>query len=170
MARGTRALRNEEGARGVLVEAVNQLGPSALVGKSVEKPVEMLGRLRPALGREPRRLVENEGALVLVNDHVANELLLVCAELLASRLPTGRAGGGSFERWNSYLLSGFDPVAGHRSLSGQPKLARSRPARDEVEADFGHVPFEPAIETDPVIVVGYNEGSRIAHERPISES
>src|SRR5579864_7306168 len=170
MARGTRAPRNEECTRRVLVETVNQLGASALVRKSVEKAVEMLGRLRPALGREPRRLVEDEGAAVLMDHHVANELLLVRAQRVAPRLLWRRTGGRNLERRYPYLLPGLDPVAGNGPFPGKAQLARPRPARDEIEADLRHVPLEPAVETDPVILVGHGKGNGFAHERAISES
>ena len=170
MACGTRAPCNEKRSRRVLVEAVNELGPSALVGKSVEKPVEVLRRLRPALGRKPRRLVEDESAAVLVDHHVADVLLLVRAQGIVPRLPWRRTSGRCLERRYPYLLPGLDPVAGNGPFPGKAQLARPRPARDEVEAYFRHVPLEPAVETDPVILVGHGKGNGFAHERAISES
>ena len=75
MAGGARRPRHQQRARRVLVEPVDELGPARRPGDPVEQAVEMLGRLGAALRGEARRLVEHERAGVLVDHHVADELL-----------------------------------------------------------------------------------------------
>ncbi len=170
MARRARAFRHQQRARSVLVEPVDQLRPPAFAREAVEQPVEMVPGLGPALRREARRLVEDEGVGILVDYQVADEPRLVLAQRVALGLGPGRARRRELGRWNADFLPRLDPVARDRALPGQPQLARARPARDEVEAHLGHVPLEPAVESDPVVILGYGEGTDVAHAAPISES
>ena len=48
-------------------------GQVRVAGKPVEQAIHVLRGLGPALGRQARRLVENEGVRVLVDDHVADQ-------------------------------------------------------------------------------------------------
>ena len=141
------------------------LGRPPLVGQPVEQPVEMLVGLGPALRREPRRLVEHEGVRVLVDHHVADELRFFLGQRLALGLRPRRSRRRRFGRRHADLLPGLDPVAGHRALAVEPQLPGPRPARDEVEADVGHVPLEPAVEADAVVVLVDGEGARVGHRR-----
>src|SRR3569623_3307335 len=130
----------------------------------------MLRRLGPTLCRQPGRLVEDEGIGILMDDHVANQLHLVFGQWFALRLsPSGPRGGGRRGR-NADVLPRLHPVARQRALAGNPQLSGPRPARHDVEGDVGHVPLEPAIDADSVVLVGDNEGSKIAHAGPISGS
>jgi hypothetical protein len=81
-----RAPRHQQRAGRVLVEPMDELRPTALPRQAVEQPVEMLRRLGPALSRQARRLVEHEGVWVLVDHHLADELLLVLRERIGPLL------------------------------------------------------------------------------------
>ena len=129
MPRRPSAPRHEQRPRRILVEPVDELGPSRfLVGESVEQPVEMLRRLRPALRRETRRLVEHEGMGVAMDHHVADELLFVLGERVAPRLRPS-APCRLFRGWrHADLLPGLDPVAGRRVLAVDAAAAPSAPS------------------------------------------
>src|SRR6185369_3572399 len=160
---GPRGPGDEQSARRVLVEAMNELGQYALVGQPVEQPIEMSGRLGPALGRQARRLVEYERRRILVDHHVANERDLVVGQPLAPRLRPRRPRRRRVGRRHPDLLPGFDAVARNRLLAVEPQLPGARPARYQVEADVGQVALEPAVEADAVVVVADGEGARLGH-------
>ncbi len=162
--------RHQQRPRRILVEPVHQLGPPAFVRQTIQQSVEMVSRLGPALRREPRRLVEHEGVRVLMDDHVANELLFVRGKGVALRFFPRRARRGGLERRNADFLPRLDAIPGYRPLARQPQLTRPRPARYNVEADLGHVPLEPTVEPDAVVVLVDGEGADVAHERALSES
>ena len=100
----------------------------AIVGQAVEQAVEMLVRLGPALRREPRRLVEHEGVGILVDDHVAHELLFVGGQRVALAAAAARPRRLRFGRRHADLLPGLDPVAGRRALAVERAAARSAPS------------------------------------------
>ena len=83
MAGRSRRPRHQQGARRVLVEPVDELGPPAVTGEPVEQAIEVLGGLGPALRGEPRRLVEDEGVGVLEDHHFADELDLLLGQRIA---------------------------------------------------------------------------------------
>ena len=122
--------RDQQRARRVLVEPVDQLGPVAvLVGQPVEQPVEMLVRLGPALRREARRLVEHEGVGVPVDDHLADQLLFLGGQRLALALRAARARSGSASAGGNWIVwPAVDPVAGRRALAVERAIARSAPS------------------------------------------
>ena len=158
-----RRARDQQRTRRILVEAVDQLGPSAVIGQPVEQAIEMLRSLGAALRREARRLVEHEGARISIDHHVAHQLLFLWRQLLALTLRTRRPRRHGLERGNTDLLPRFDPVARHRALAGQPQLPGPRPARNQVEADIRHVPLEPAVEANAVVVVADGKDARVGH-------
>ena len=130
----------------------------------------MLVCLRSALRCKTRRFVEDECVGALVDHHISDELLLLGGQVHPlSQCPCGTRRNG-LRRRDPDLLTGLDPVARNRALAGKPKLSRPSPARDEVEADLGHVPFEPAIEPDSVVIFVDGEGACFAHSGRISES
>ena len=149
---------------------MHKLRPSSLVGKTVEQAIEVLVGLRPALSREAGRLVEHECRGVLVNDHVTNELLFLGSKQLPlwlnSRGPRWRA----FERRHPDFLPRLDAIAGQRPFARNPQLARSSPARDNIEADLRQVAFEPAIQPDAVVVLIDSEGAHVVHAGALSET
>ena len=153
---------DQQRARRVLVEPVDQLGPrAALVGEPVEQPVEMLVGLGPALRREARRLVEHERVRILVDDHLADELGFLVGQRLALALRPrrSRAGaasaGGTRISWPASIRS-----------PGVARLPSSRswPVRAQRETMLkltsGRLPLEPAVEPDAVVVLGDGEGAR----------
>src|SRR5947209_1040824 len=115
---------------------MHKLRPSSLVGKTVEQAIEVLVGLRPALSRKAGRLVKHECGGVLINDHVANELLFLGSKQLPlwlnSRGPRWRA----FERRHPDFLPRLEAIARQRPLARNPQLACPSPARDAVEADL----------------------------------
>jgi len=129
MAGRTGAARDQQSARRVLVEPVDELGPrTLLVGEPVEQPVEMLVGLGPALGREAGRLVEHERMGIVVDHHVAHELRFVVGQLLAlADRPRGPR-RSRLGRRDADLLPGLDPVARRGFLAVEPKLPGPRPA------------------------------------------
>src|SRR5436190_7507800 len=160
MASGSRRASNQQCPRRVLVEAVDELGAAAVVANPVEEAVEMLRRLGSALRREAGRLVEHERGGVLVNHHVADELLFLGHEWVALRLRTD-AGRRALLRRNADLLPRFDAVAGNGTLAGQAQLPGPRPARHGVEANVWQVPLEPSVQADSVIVIIDSESAHL---------
>ena len=170
MAGRARASGDQKRPRRVLVEPVHELGPIALASQSGEQPVEMLGCLGPPLGGEPRRLVQHERERILVDYHVADELLLVFGQQLAFRLWPRRSRRRAVERRHADLLPCLDAVSRHRALAREPQLTGTGPARDDVEADVGQMPLEPPVEADAVVIFADCEGADVVHERALSES
>ena len=164
------APRHQQRTRRILVEPVDQLGPARFAREPVEQPIEVLRGLGPALRRQTRRFVEHERIRIFMDDHVADELHFLVRERLPLRLRPRRTRRRSVCRRNADLLPRLDPVAGRRPLARETQLPRPRPARDEVEADLGHVPLEPAVEPNSVVVIGNSEGARLGHARALSES
>jgi len=164
MAGGSCSPGDQKRSRCVLVETMHKLWPSAFVRKPVQKPIEMLRGLRPALRRQSRRFVQHESAGILVDHHVANELRFFFSERIASRLLPLRR-GCRIEWRHTDFLTRFHSVAGYRPFPVQAKLAGSRPAGHDVEADIRHVPLEPAVQADSVVVIGYGKSAYIAHGR-----
>src|SRR4029079_1372176 len=121
--------RDQQSARRVLVEAMDELGPAALVADAVEQAIEMLGRLSPALSRKSRRLVEDESVGVFVDDHVTNELHLVLGQHLARALRPCRPRRSCSGRWNANFLPGLDAIARPGPLAVDAQLAGPGPAR-----------------------------------------
>ena len=177
MPRGARRARHHQDAAGILVEAVDQFGPVAVVvGQPVEQAVEMLVGLGPALRREARRLVEHHPVAAARDHHVADIGLLVVGQRHDHpRRTTARTfGGRRLGGGDAQDLARFDPVARRDALAIDADLPGPCPARDEVEAGVGQVPLEPAVEADPVIVRGDGEGPHIvgagAHRAPLARS
>ncbi|KIU01456.1 hypothetical protein QU38_01535, partial [Staphylococcus aureus] len=132
----------------------DELGPALrLELERVEQAVDMLGGLGAALGGEARRLVEHQRRLVAVAHQAAGDVDLLVAELDALALrPGGLFDLGRLGRRHADHLALADMVArlGARAVDAQ--LAGARPARDGVEAGVRHVPLEPAIEPDAVVI------------------
>ena len=141
---------------------MDELRPAAFITEGIEETIEVLVGLGPTLRREPRRFVEHEGIRVLVDHHLADELLLVLGQRIALWLGT-IANRLRVERRHADFLPRFDPIARHRALAPKPQLARPGPARDDVEGDVGQVPLEPAVEPNAVVVLGNGESAKIAH-------
>src|SRR3954451_2812991 len=119
--------------------------------------------LGPALRREDRRLVENERLRVVVNYDFPDELRLVVGERVTRGHRARRPRRRRIGRRKSDLLPRLDPVAGRRLLAVEPELPGPRPARDDVEADLGHMPLEPPVEPNAVVILGYGEGAGVGH-------
>src|SRR5215218_5075906 len=148
---------------------MDQLGPTCIVpGKPIQQAIEMVVRLGPALRREAGRFVQHECARVLVDDHLADQVLLLGSEQFTLAFGRTRAGGRSVRRGKLDRLPGLDTVARRRLLAVDAQRSSSRPSRDDVEADVGRVPLEPAVQADAVIVLGYGEFARFGHPRALS--
>src|SRR5215208_6105278 len=109
----------------------------------------MFAGLGPALRRQARRLVEDEGIRILEDHHLADELRFFFADRIALRLRPGRA---------LWLGSG----------RRQTQLPGPGPARHDIEADLRHVPREPPVEADSVVVCVDGEDAWLGHRRAIS--
>ncbi len=69
MGGGAGGAGDEQRARRILVEPVDEFGPAFLiVPERIEQPVDMVFGLGSTLSRESRRLVEDQGRRILVND------------------------------------------------------------------------------------------------------
>jgi hypothetical protein len=137
---------------------VDELRPRRVaLGEAVEQPVEMVVRLRPALGGEAGRLVDDDRRLVLVDHQRTDEGGLVCAEQRPHRLLLLRRGIRFGLRRDAHDLARLDPVAGRGALAVEAELPGPRPARDLAEADLGQVALEPAVEADAVILLAHLE-------------
>ncbi len=152
---GARGAGEQQCARRILVEPVDQFGPPlGLELERVEQPVDMLEGLGAALRREAGRLVEHDRLRILVDHHLARECGLIVAERGAVRLGLGGAGLDRFGRGHADHLAGGDAIARIGARAVDAELTGARPARDDVEAGVGQMPLEPAIEADAVVVGG----------------
>ena len=111
-------------------------------------------RAGSALRREAGGLVDDDRRLVAVDDEALRVLDLGGAQRAARALrravDTGVAsGGGTVIDWPGTRRS-----PGSVFAAVELEHAGPRPARDDVEADLGQVPLEPAVEPDVGVVVG----------------
>jgi hypothetical protein len=166
--------RDQQHARRILVEPVDQFWPALrLELDAIEQTIDMALGLGAALRREAGILVEHDRGTIAVDHHLLDILLVLRAQrrtlLLGLRLP---GGGGRLQRGDADRLACLDPVAGRDALAVDAKLARARPARDDVEARIRDVALEPAIEPDAVVVVGHDEGlcvgDGVAHAKALT--
>ena len=114
----------------------------------------MGGDADAALRRQPRRLVDDDGVLVHVDDKALGIFDLLGAErrTLVDHRPRRchcRQHIGPGQR-----LAGGDAVAGRGLGTIQPQRPGAGPARDDVEAGVGRMPLEPAVEPDAVVILG----------------
>ena len=166
MARRPRRSRDQQGARRVLVEPVDELGPRAvIIGQPVEQAVEVVVGLGPALRCQPGRLGEDKGVRVGVDHHLAHQLGFLRGQRVHSPLWLKGPRGRSLGRRHADLLPRLDPVARRRALPVEPQLPRPRPSRHDVEAGLGHMALEPTIEADAIVILldGECPGLRVAH-------
>src|SRR5207237_6668915 len=104
-----------------------------------------------------------------VNDHVTHHLHFIGRERLAFALRAFRSCGRRIRRRDLDRLARLNTVTGGRRLPVELQLAGARPTRDDIEADVGHVPLEPAVQAYTVVVLVDFEGSEIAHAGALSE-
>src|SRR5215213_1846820 len=123
----------------------------------------MLRRLGPALGRQAGRLVQHECARIAVDHHVAHQLYFFLGQRLALALGPAGSRRRLVSRGNAYRLPRLDPIAWRGLLAIDPELSCSRPARNDIEADVRHVPLEPAVQSDSVVILADGEGSGFGH-------
>ena len=169
MPRRARTSGNDKCPRCILVETMHELGAPALVREPVEQPVEVLVSLGTALCCKAWRLVENERALILVDDHVAHERRLILGQRLAPRLHAFGTPRRTFEPGEPDFLPRFNTVSWYCALSIEAQLAGPRPARNYIETDVRTVPLEPAVEPDVIVVFANGKGTSFAHRRALSE-
>ena len=150
---GARRAREQQRARRVLVEPVDELGPRrASSARPSSSPSRCCGGLGPALGGEARRLVDDDRRRILWI--TISRTKAISSSLSCSR---SRALGAAARRPARPGARGSPGPASIRSpgaarLPSSAELAGARPARDEVEAGIGQVALEPAIEADAVVV------------------
>ena len=153
--RRPRRTGKQQHPRRVLVEPVHQLGPGRhLILQRVEQAIDMGGDANTALRRQPRRLVDDDGVLVHVDDQPAHIIDLCLAERLAFARHRARRGGCRQHIGPHQRLAGGNPVPRRRLGTIKPDRAGTRPARHDVEAGIGHMALEPAIEPYAIVVVG----------------
>ncbi len=147
--RAARSAGDQQDARGILVEPVDQPWARAVLRIGIEQPVDMGIGPAAALGGKARRLVEHDRGAVLGNDHAFGQRQL----LRGQRLPGPRLLFGAFAAGgNAQHLARAQPVGHIGAFAVHPDLPGPGPAADRGKADLRQVPLEPAIEPDPVIV------------------
>ena len=109
----------------------------------------MVERVRPALRRKARRLVQHQRALGPLDQHGLRLLDLGGLEL-ALRL--GLLVRRIAPRGHANLLPLGQPVVGLDPLAVDPDLAGARPFADRAEADLRQVPLEPPVHPDAVVI------------------
>ena len=153
--RAARSARDQQHARGILVEPVNQ--PRARSGAGVvkrqeriEQPVNMLAHSGAALGGKSRRLVEHDRGAVLRNHHRLGltNLFLGQGPTRQRPLALGRGAAGG----DAQDLARSQPVIDRGALAIHPDLPGPRPARDHGEADQRQMALEPAVQPHPIVV------------------
>ena len=153
--------RQQQNARGVLVEPVHQFRATGPVeDQRIEQTVDMFGGRGAALRRQPRRLVDHNGLRVAVDHQTLGKGNLVFAQRRARsvhRHPRDCSGGRRFFRWQAQYLPLGHPVSRISPFTVDPELPSPGPARHQIEADRRHIPLEPAVEPDPVIIGGHGE-------------
>ena len=160
--------RDQQRARRVLVQPVDQFGPPLrLELQCIEQAVDMGGRLGPALRRQTWRLVQDQRVAILVDHHFARERFLVLGQDVARahrRLAAlGRRGFGGR---HAQHLARRDPVARCGAQAVDAQLAGARPFGDRGEAGVGHMPLEPTVQPDTVIVIADRElADRVRHAK-----
>ena len=158
---GARGARDEQRARCVLVEPVDQLGTHGGIAlQGAKQAVDMTVGLRSALRREAWRLVEHQRALVAVDNHRFGERDIGGRQRLFLARP--RAGGRRGRHRHCDRLACLDPVRDIGLAPVDSQFARSCPARDQRVRRARPVPFEPAVEADAAIFFGDN-GAVTAH-------
>jgi len=113
-----------------------------------------MGRgLAAALRRQTRGLVDHQRRLVLVNDQFPGKVDLVLRQIRLRFRDASRA--LDFLRRHPQYLTGLEPIAGSDALAVDPQLPGPRPAGNDVERHIVHMPLEPAIDPD-IIIIGRN--------------
>ena len=149
--RAARAARDQQHARGVFVEPVDQ--PRArfvVLHIGIEQPVDMFERAAAALRRQSRRLVQHERTERRLDHHILRQIKL----RLAQRFAGARALGGRriAARRHAQRLPRHQPVGHIGAFAVDPDLPGARPAADHRKADQRHMALEPAIQPNPVII------------------
>ena len=127
--------------------------------------------LVPPCVASPGGLLRTNACGSSVDDHVAHELHFFLGQRLALALRPARSAPAP----RRPAGRGF-PARPRSGRPGRPCLPLSaqlpgpRPARDDVEADVRHVPLEPAVEPDAVVVLVDGEGACLGHAPRPSEA
>ena len=146
--------RQQDHPAGILVEPVDQLGPRFRIkGQRVEQAIEMSRGLAAALCRQSGRLVDDNRRLVLVNNQFPGEIDLVLRQVRLGFRDAPRP--FDFLWGDPQYLSGLQAITRRHSFAIYPQLPGPRPARNNIERHVVHVPLEPAIDPD-IIIVGRN--------------
>ena len=119
--------RDQQRARRILVEPMDQLGPPALVRQPVEQPVEMLVVLVPPCVARPGGLLSTNASGPRRSPSRARTVLLRASAVRARLRPA--AGPARFRRRQTDFLPSLEPVAGHRPFA----VDRNWPVRAQRE-------------------------------------
>ena len=150
ISRAARRACDQQHARGILVEPVDEPGPRAFVGGiGIEQAIDMLIGTAAALRGEARRLVKHQRRGRAQDYHVFGHVQLGFGQGLGHPRGLGR---GIAARRHPHDLSGGDPVSRIGALAVQADLPGPGPAADRGKADLRQVALEPAIKPRPVIV------------------
>ena len=165
--RATRRARDQEDARGVLVEPVDEArAGGTFARKGIEQAVDVVRDAAAALRCEAGRLVEDDRGAVLFYDHRLGLGDLFGAERRADGRGTRRRQCGRTGRYPQGLAGG-QPVGGIGPCPIDPDLPSPRPAADRGEADVGQIALEPAVEPDAPVVLRDDKMSNVV--RPNGE-
>jgi hypothetical protein len=148
--------RDQQDARGVLVEPVDQARARAALDISVEQPVDVFLDARTALRGEARRLVEHDRGAILRQHHRIGQFDLGLGQF-AARGVAAKAGLLLAAGRHAQDLTGRQPGIDVCAFAVDSHLAGARPARNHREADLRQVPLEPAVEPHAFVVVADGE-------------
>ena len=153
-----RRARDQQDARGVLVEPVDQPRAGLVIsGEGIEQAIDMIERAAAALRGEARRLVENDCGAILGNHHRLGPRDLFGIERLADAHLFGRRHRGAGR--DAQHLPRAHPVSRIGALAIDPDLPGARPAADRGKADLGQVALEPAVEANLIVVRADSESA-----------
>ena len=141
---------DQEDARGILVEPVDQPRARAIRRIGIEQAIDVLERAAAALRGKARRLVKHDRGAVLGDHHRIRQCQLFFGQRLAlAGLALGcvAAGGDADD------LSRRNTVGHIGALAIDPDLSGPSPAADRGKADLRQVALEPAVQPDAVIVM-----------------
>jgi hypothetical protein len=161
--RAARRARDEQDARGVLVETVDEAGARvAVVGIGIEQAVDVFVGAAAALRGKAGRLVDDDGRAILFENDILGQMNLFFGQRLAH--PGALAPACERKRpasgRHAQHLAGREARVDIGALAIDADLAGAGPARDHRETDLGKVALEPAVEAH-IVVVGLD--GKLAH-------
>ena len=122
----------------------------------VEHAVDMPLGPGAALHRQPRRLVQHDDLVVLVDDQAA-DLLGIAVRDGRDLARLGRRRGGDAGR-QADGLAGLDPVLALGALAVDADLAGAQKLLQGAVAQLGEMALEPAVQPQAGLVVGDGAG------------